>query len=446
MAALRLGTQVLLMALLVPACGAPERSTVIRGVRSGQSLAAGSGAAIPNVGGARAGSAAGPVVPPPGGPLLPRAAGVAKSGGINPKVCASAVVQAAKTPPIVVFVVDGSGSMCAPYGSGGTRWQALRGALLEPSNGLIYRLQNQVKFGSLLYDGTVDLALALLGGGGPPGAGGPIGPGGPGGGGNAQNPPCALAAAMNKMSGMCPQLLYTPAEINNAMAIDMAYPPLELGGSTPTDRAMKQVMDSLIPMVGVMGPDDKKPSEIYVILATDGAPNDICVGGVGGDGAPQRAGVISEVTRGADEGVTTWVISLADDPSLQAHLDEVARAGAPKDPAAHTFNPASPDELVQTLAQLLGGAVGCNIALNGRVTVGQECLGTVLQNGMPVPCCQADAAGAWKCNNAPTTTPNGWRLTDPGSIELLGDSCTQFLLGSADLVNAEFPCEIFSPN
>ena len=323
------------LCLILAACGATDGQTPSRGsTRGGESLASGptTGSSGLSTNAAYAGSGAPGVVPPPGGPLLPRATGLANSGGVNGKVCASAVVQAAKTPPIVVFVIDGSGSMCAPYGAGGTRWQALRGALLDPNTGLIYKLQDQVKFGALLYDGTVDLALALLGGGGPGGPGGPVpgGPGGPGGG----DPPCALAAAMNKMSGMCPALLYTPADINNAMAIDMAYPMVELGGSTPTDRAMKQLMDSLIPMVGLQGPDDKKPSEIFVILATDGAPNDVCVGGAGGDGAAQRAGVIAEVQRGAVEGIKTWVISLADDALLQAHLDEVARAGAPADPAA----------------------------------------------------------------------------------------------------------------
>jgi hypothetical protein len=344
-----------------------------------------------------------------------------------------------------MFVVDGSGSMCAPYGAGGTRWQALRGALLDPTMGLVYRLQDRVQFGALLYDGTVDLALALLGGGGAIGGGGP-GPGGPGGG-SAQNPQCALMAAMNKMTGMCPLLLETPPAMNNAMAIDMAYPAVELGGSTPTDRAMNHVMDQLIPMVGTPGPDQRKSADIYVILATDGAPNDICMGGVGGDGAPQRQGVISAVQRGADEGITTWVISLAGgDPSLQAHLDEVAKAGAPQDPTAHTFNPNSPDELVQTLAQLLGGAVGCNITLNGKVTEGLECLGKVELNSNALPCCQADAQGAWKCGGAATAAPDGWRLAAPDTIELVGQSCTQFLLGAGDLINAEFPCEVFSPN
>jgi hypothetical protein len=95
------------------------------------------------------------------------------------------------------------------------------------------------------------------------------------------------------------------------------------------------------------------------------------------------------------------------------HVKYRAAAHAPMDPAAHTFSPNSPGELVKTLAQLLGGAVGCNIALNGKVTVGQECSGSVLQNGAPVPCCQADAAGAWKCANTPTLTPSGLAFDRP---------------------------------
>jgi hypothetical protein len=42
--------------------------------------------------------------------------------------------------------------------------------------------------------------------------------------------------------------------------------------------------------------------------------------------------------------------------------------------------------------------------------------------------------------------PNGWRLTGPDVIELGGDACTQLLLGADNLVSAEFPCDVFSPN
>jgi hypothetical protein len=145
------------------------------------------------------------------------------------------------------------------------------------------------------------------------------------------------------------------------------------------------------------------------------------------------------------------VISLADgDPALQMHLDEVAHHGDPGNPNAHTFSPTNPDELLMTLAQLLGGAIGCHIALNGTVTVGQECLGTVEQNGTPLACCQ-EQAGMLSCNSMssmamPTSSPNGWRLSDAHSIELLGDACASFLLGSGSVLSAHFPCEVFTPN
>jgi hypothetical protein len=350
----------------------------------------------------------------------------------NPnQTCASALVRTQKTMPTIVFVIDGSGSMCAPFGNG-TRWTSLRTALLDPMNGLIYRLQSSVSFGATLYDGTIDLTLALLGGAGM--------------GNSAQNPACSLQSAMGKDTGMCPQLIEAMPAKNNAQAIDMIYPQMELGGSTPTDKALAHVMDALIAGRQPQGPDDKKQQPVYVILATDGAPNDICVNGAGGDGSAQRAGVIAAVDRGAAAGITTWVISLADDAMLQAHLDEVARHGEPANANAHTFSPMNPDDLIMTLAQLLGGAIGCHIALNGQVTMGQECLGKVTQNGADLPCCQSTAPGSFSCARMPTTTPSGWRLTDPRSIELLGDACTNFLIGSGNLISATFPCEVFSPD
>ena len=361
------------------------------------------------------------------------------------QICASAVVRTAKDMPTVVFVVDGSGSMCAPFGGGGTRWQALRSALLDPMRGLIYRLQNIVSFGISLYDGTIDpiggLVGGIIGGGGPPIPGGP---GGPGGGGS---PACALPYTMTKMQGQCPQLIeLLPPKRGNAMAIDMTFPPTELGGSTPTDKAMAHVMDMLIPMIQQQGPDTKAMGPVYVILATDGAPNDICVGGLGGDGSVQRQGVVAAVDRGAQAGITTWVISLADgDPTLQAHLDEVARHGDPKNPMAKTFTPTDPGALISTLSGLLGGAIGCNISLNGKVTEGLECSGTVMMGPNKLPCCQTPQGKGATCDGAPTATPNGWRLNDPSTIELIGETCTEFLVGADSSLDAQFPCDVFIP-
>jgi hypothetical protein len=352
---------------------------------------------------------------------------------INPnQTCASAVVRTMKTMPTIVFVIDGSGSMCAPFGQS-TRWQGLRSALLDPKSGLIYRLQNTVRFGATLYDGTINTDLAL---GGIDSV--------------IQNPPCALLSGVlgGKDVGMCPQLLEAmPPALNNAQMIDMAYPQVELGGSTPTDRAMNHVMDALIAGRHQQGPDQQAESPVYVILATDGAPNDICVNGMGGDGSVQRQGVVAAVDRGAAAGITTWVISLADgDPVLQTHLDEVAKHGEPKNPGARTFSPTSPDELIATLAQLLGGAVGCHVALQGTVTVGQECSGTVEQDGVALPCCQQSSQSGVQCAGATTPAADGWRLSDPHSIELLGAACAKFLLSSDAVLDARFPCAVFRPD
>lgn len=176
------------------------------------------------------------------------------------------------------------------------------------------------------------------------------------------------------------------------------------------------------------------------------APNDICIDGTGGDGSAQRRGVIAAVDRGAAVGITTWVISLASgDPALQLHLDEVARHGDPANANAHTFSPNDPDELLLTLARLLGGVIGCHISLNGTVTIGQECLGRVEQNAQALSCCQ-DRAGALECDGIATDSPDGWRLTDAHSIELLGDACANFLLGGGSVLSASFPCEVFNPD
>ena len=345
-------------------------------------------------------------------------------------VCASALIQTHNVTPSIVFVIDGSGSMCEQFG-GSTRWQALRSALLDPMKGLIKRLDSSVWFGATLYDGTIDPFLALS-------SGGSLG----------MTSACELQHLDQKSSGECPGLTEVmPPKLNNAMAIDAAYPQAELGGSTPTDKAMKHVMDALIATRQPQAPDQQAQNPVYVILATDGAPNDICVNGVGGDGSVQRQGVISAVDAGAAAGITTWVISLAgNDAALQSHLDEVAKHGDPTNSMAHTFNPTNPDDLIMTLAQLLGGAVGCHIMLSGKVTVGQECQGNVDQNGVRLPCCQRSSAGGWTCDGMPAATPDGWHLTDPSSIELLGDSCSKFLLGSDTLLHASFPCSVFLPS
>jgi hypothetical protein len=253
------------------------------------------------------------------------------SAGANSVVVATTCRNAT-----VAFVVDGSGSMCESFGNS-TRWGELRKALLDKQTGLVYRLQSIATFGLYIYDGSVDFSVMQTGAAAM-------------GGGSA----CAAQGTFRRMMGMCPQIVEVKPAANNAAVIDQMFPTMELGGSTPTDKAMNYVVDQLTALRKGSDPQ-------FILLATDGAPNDICTGGMGGDGSVQQQGVVAAVDRAAQTGITTFVISLATDSALQMHLDEVARHGDKLNPMAHSYTPTNSQDLVQTLTNLLGSAIGCPI-------------------------------------------------------------------------------------
>lgn len=320
--------------------------------------------------------------------------------------CADAEVKTSKVKPIIAIVIDGSGSMCADYG-GQSRWLALRSALLDPANGLVKRLESAVEFGMTLYDGSINALLGVLGNS------------------SSENPSCATMYLLPKAVGDCPQLIEVAPAIMNFAAIDAAYPQAELGGSTPTDKAMTHVMDQMT--MAAMAEPDPMNHPRYVILATDGEPNDICAMGVGGDGSVNKMNVISQVERGVMAGVKTYVISLAGDSmKLQQHLDQVAAAGGT---GTMAFSPMTKDDLVATLGMIIGGAIGCQVFLNGEVMAGMECKGFV-KLGTEV----------LKCND-----PDGWHLLDSKTIELQGKACQDFMSSPDVTLNAGFPCGIFRP-
>jgi hypothetical protein len=247
--------------------------------------------------------------------------------------------------PRIMYVIDGSGSMCADL-SGASRWKQLRKALLEPDKGLIYLFQERAQFGMLLYDGTISIEALFANAEAQEQAGG------------SPSPQCSFAYMEAKAEGECPLLIKVPPKFNNAKAIDAKFPQTELGGSTPTDKAMKVARDTLVK--ARQKDEDREQNPEYIILATDGQPNDICVGGAGGDGTAQQKGVIAEVDAAYKAGIKTYVISLAGgDAALEAHLNEVAKHGNPKNKDARTYTPLSAEELVNALQELVNAALGC---------------------------------------------------------------------------------------
>jgi hypothetical protein len=239
---------------------------------------------------------------------------------------------------VVLFVVDGSGSMCDTFGTA-TRWTALRSALLAPMTGVVTKLEGEAQFGLMIYDGSIDPQAASMA--------------------TMQSPSPMCAGFGGLGNNQCPRYSRVPPKFGNAAAINMAFPQKEPGGSTPTHKAMDAAVTEMI--ASAMG-KDPKASPHFIILATDGQPNDICMGGMGGDGTAEKAAVIAAVDRGVAANVRTFVISLAGtDQALEAHLAEVAKHGDPLNPTAHTFSPMTPEDLQMALRSVLSSALGCVI-------------------------------------------------------------------------------------
>ena len=284
--------------------------------------------------------------------------------------------------PTVWLIVDGSSSMDQEFEGTMSRWLALRSTLMD-KGGVVETLQASVRFGLVIYAG-----------------------------GDAAN---------------CVQLVTVDPALNNLSNMAAQYPMSPLAQGTPTDKALEYVVNNL-PVLNE-GMLDQTGGPVYVVLATDGAPNDNCGAGGGrrqnGNGSVEQR-VVDITTQGTEQGMQMFVVSLAGgDTRLQSHLESVAAATASKMPP---FVPSTKNDLITAFQAIIGGA-SCLVGLDGKVEDGSECTGSVLLNSV-----------ALTCNDA-----NGWSLFNRSTVQLEGNACSQFLAHQS-MVVAKFPCEVFSPN
>lgn len=314
-----------------------------------------------------------------GGALNPMPQNAGQSGSVD--TCASGMQSTSPVTPTVWLVVDASTSMNNDFEDTGSRWDALRSTLMD-KGGVLDSLQAKVRFGLVVY------------------AGGDI--------------------------NNCVQLITVQPALNNLAALTAQYPMNPIAPGTPTDKALDHVVKNLpVLNTGVL---DATSGPVYVVLATDGQPNDNCGGGgfwQSGDGSVEQR-VVDVTEEGTRSGMQMFVISLAgSDMRLQSHLESVAAATASKTPP---FAPSTRGDLITAFEKVIGSA-SCLVSLNGKVEKGKECAGNVQLNSTMLGCNQAD----------------GWKLFDPSTVQLTGSACDTFLQQQS-MVVANFPCEVFSPN
>lgn len=306
------------------------------------------------------------------------------------QTCAEAEVRPTRVIPTVVFLIDGSRSMEMDYETGVSRWHALRDAMLDPTDGVVRRLDGIVDFGMRIYND---------------------------------------AEAPQGMTQTCPTLIDVAAGTANAGNIATTFPNAPPGFNTPTGAALDQLVRFLPTATEAtalgLGPQ-------LVVLATDGVPYE-CVNWVTLDPpAVDEQAVLDAAALGLTRGVTTYVISLAEATGTYAdHLNAVAVAGG----SQVAYSPSTRSALASRLTTIISSAVSCEVTLAGEIDTRRDdvCEGTVT---LELPGGDRDLG----CDD-----PDGWRLVDARHIELTGQACTDFQTEPLAALAAKFPCGLYMP-
>jgi hypothetical protein len=354
-------------------------------------------------------------------------------------VCARVTVEATRVTPNVIFLVDRSGSMgweldlsdgaqcplnngdrdCYANGTSSatrdlSRWRGLRSTLIGTSaapaeEGLIADLQDQVRFGALTY--TRDTG------------------------------DCRTMRVYTPVSegGQTRVNVISPFSTTSARDViagngsnDGQYLNSAPSGGTPTGPAIDYLLERLASTV------TSSSDPTILILATDGDPthSDNCQGFDNYTDNPE-AWSVAAVQRAHAAGIRTFVLAVADEDDLaQDHVNELANAGigaAPNaSPAAMSWRVNDVAALNTALTSIIGDEISCTIELNGSVPTWQSdpCAGGTIE--------LVQGAQRTMLLCAPG---NGWQLTGPSTVEIMGTACQQLQAASMASLDASFPCD-----
>lgn len=246
--------------------------------------------------------------------------------------CADLSIDLQPTTPTVLLLVDQSGSMEEDF-PGGSRWSVLYEVLMDPQDGVVNQLQNNVRFGLALYTGT---------------------------------------------DQQCPSLNQVPITLGNYAAIDAVYGQEEPLGDTPTGASIEAVTPQLVAYA--------EPGTKVIVLATDGEP-DTCQQPNPDQGQGES---VAAVQAAHAAGILTFIIAVGDDVSL-GHQQDMANAGRGL-PLDHSqgdapYYPANDQQaLVDAFNQIIEGVRSCVVNVNGTIDADNACEGHVYVDGVEIPC------------------------------------------------------------
>jgi|GEM_PF-4233259 len=229
---------------------------------------------------------------------------------------------------------------------------------------------------------------------------------------------------------MCGQVPAVAPALNNLAAIEAQYPEI-------IDKSLSSVIYYGFKYILQQLPEKSDgPVAIVLSLAQDG--DHLCVGDWLSNamfaetefhtGTRLVDGVVEQL---AAKGVTIYgfesggfgMVSGGATPTNQRleRIDQLAGTGRGPIPID------TPEILRDQLASISAELISCNVQLNGKVTQGQECSGTVSVDGKELPC----------------NDPNGWRMASESTLEITGTACADLKMKPMADIHAAFACDAF---
>lgn len=86
-----------------------------------------------------------------------------------------------------------------------------------------------------------------------------------------------------------------------------------------------------------------------------------------------------------------------------------------------------PTELVAAFEEIIGGVIGCELAIDDVIDLEQAREGQVRLDGVPLDCGE------------------DWDVPDPSTLELLGEACEILQDGDPHPVEGSWPCDVIMP-
>lgn len=246
-------------------------------------------------------------------------------------LCAAMVIEASFGTPTLVLLVDQSGSMTGTY-SGGTRWSVLRDALIDPTTGVVTRLQSTMRFGLTLYTNN----------------GGPT----------------------------CPDLTTVDPALDNLGAIATVYLANQPEADTPTGESIDAVVATLSAFA--------EPGPKYIIVASDGEP-DTCAVPNPSNGQPEA---VAAAQAAFAAGIKLYFLSVGSGTISAGHMQDMANAGVGYEVGgtlnAPYYEAADAAQLTAAFDAITSRMLTCDLNVNGNIDPAAATSGVIYLDGAPL--------------------------------------------------------------